>query len=65
MKIGIIGAGRLEYVCICEEAGYDVMVSDIRRNYIEELNQKRIKSNEPLVKDLLSASKDKGYYLKY
>lgn len=59
MKIGIIGAGRLGicFALLCEEAGYDVMVSDIRRNYIEELNKKRIKSNEPLVKDLLSASK--------
>ena len=58
MKIGIIGAGRLGicFALLCEEAGYEVMVSDIRENYINDLNKKIIKTNEPLVSELLSSS---------
>ena len=58
MKIGVIGAGRLGicFALLCEEAGYEVMVSDIRRNYIENLNKKIIKTNEPIVNNLLFKS---------
>ena len=40
MKIGLIGAGRLG-LCLAllmEEAGYDVIASDIRVDYIDSLN---------------------------
>ncbi len=58
MKIGIIGAGRLGicFALLCEEAGYHVMASDIRSDYINDLNNKLIKTNEPLVQDLLTSS---------
>lgn len=60
MKIGIIGAGRLGicFALLCEEAGYEVVVSDIREDYIRDLNQKKIITNEPEVENLLSRSKN-------
>ena len=41
MKIGVIGAGRLGicFALLCERAGYDVLVSDIREDYVNDLNQ--------------------------
>lgn len=58
MKIGIIGAGRLGicFALLLEQAGYDVVVSDIREDYIADLNRKRISTNEPKVKELLEDS---------
>ena len=47
MKIGLIGAGRLG-ICLAlliERAGYDVLVSDIREDYVSNLNKKRINTN--------------------
>ena len=60
MKIGVIGAGRLGicFALLCEQAGYDVLVSDIREDYVNDLNQKRITTNEPEVEDLLRVSKN-------
>ena len=49
MKIGLIGAGRLG-ICLAlliEQAGHDVIVSDIREKYVEDLQKKRIDTNEP------------------
>ena len=49
MKIGLIGAGRLG-LCLAllmEEAGYDVIASDIRIDYIDSLNRKVIDTTEP------------------
>ena len=45
MKIGVIGAGRLGicFALLCEQAGYEVLVSDIRSDYVENLNKKKIK----------------------
>ena len=60
MKIGLIGAGRLG-LCLAllmEEAGYDVIASDIRIDYINSLNRKFIDTTEPEVKNLLNASKN-------
>ena len=51
MKIGLIGAGRLG-ICLAllmENAGYDVLVSDIREDYVDDLNKKIISSTEPFV----------------
>jgi nucleotide sugar dehydrogenase len=58
MKIGVIGAGRLGicFALLCEAAGYDVLVSDIREDYVKSINNKRIKTNEPEVLNLLRAS---------
>ena len=58
MKIGVIGAGRLGicFALLCEQAGYDVLVSDIREDYVNDLNQKEITTNEPEVEDLLRVS---------
>ena len=37
MKIGVIGAGRLGicFALLCEQAGYDVLVSDVREDYVK------------------------------
>lgn len=60
MKIGVIGAGRLGvcFALLCEQAGYDVLVSDIREDYVNSLNSKKIVTNEPEVEDLLRISKN-------
>jgi len=60
MKIGVIGAGRLGicFALLCERAGYDVLVSDIREDYVNDLNNKKITTNEPEVEDLLRVSKN-------
>jgi nucleotide sugar dehydrogenase len=55
MKIGIIGAGRLglTFALLCEKNGYDVIVSDIREDYVFNLNQKICITNEPLIQSML------------
>ena len=55
MKIGVIGAGRLgiTFALLCEQAGFDVLVSDVRQDYIDGLNIKLIQTNEPGVLELL------------
>jgi UDPglucose 6-dehydrogenase len=55
MKIGIIGAGRLglTFALLCEKNGYDVIVSDVREDYIFNLNQKICLTNEPLIQSML------------
>lgn len=60
MKIGLIGAGRLG-ICLAlllEKAGYDVIVSDCRRDYVIALNNREIITNEPEVVDLLKSAKN-------
>tara|TARA_A100001201_G_scaffold7009_1_gene11381 strand:- start:899 stop:2035 length:1137 start_codon:yes stop_codon:yes gene_type:complete len=60
MKIGLIGAGRLGicFSLLCERAGYDVLVSDIREDYVDALQRKEITTNEPMVQDLLQTSQN-------
>jgi nucleotide sugar dehydrogenase len=55
MKIGVIGAGRLGicFSLLCEESGYDVLVSDIKEDYVSQLNKRKIDTNEPEVGILL------------
>jgi len=55
MKIGVIGAGRLglTFALLCEKNGYEVIVSDIREDYIYNLNQKICITNEPLIQSML------------
>ena len=55
MKIGLIGAGRLG-LCLAlliEDAGYHVLASDIRPDYVKDLNEKKYNGSEP----------DVNYYL--
>ena len=60
MKIGLIGAGRLGicFSLLCERAGYDVLVSDIREDYVTALQNKTIKTNEPLVSEFLQTAEN-------
>jgi nucleotide sugar dehydrogenase len=60
MKIGVIGAGRLGicFALLCEEAGYEVLVSDVRKEYVDALNKGEIVTNEPEVKNLLKRAKN-------
>ena len=55
MKIGLIGAGRLGIwlAILIEEAGYEVLVSDIRDSYVKDLQNNKITTNEPEVQFLL------------
>lgn len=58
MKIGVIGAGRLglTFALLCELVGYKVLVSDVREDYVENLNKKICHTNEPHIQKLLSDS---------
>ena len=60
MKIGVIGAGRLGicFALLLEKAGYDVLVSDCRHDYVIGLNQRIIDTKEPHVAELLSEAKN-------
>lgn len=55
MKVGIIGAGRLglTFALLCEKNGYDVIVSDVREDYIYNLNQRICLTNEPKIQFML------------
>ena len=58
MKIGLIGAGRLG-ICLAllmAEAGYDVLASDVREDYVHSLRNKAIRTTEPAVQELLERS---------
>ena len=58
MKIGVIGAGRLGicFALLCEQSGYGVVVSDVREDYIQDIQNKKIITNEPDVAELLKKS---------
>jgi nucleotide sugar dehydrogenase len=60
MKIGIIGAGRLGicFALLLEKAGYEVISSDVREDYIKDLQNKKINTTEPQVQELLSEAKN-------
>jgi len=60
MKIGIIGAGRLgiTFALLCEKNGYDVIVSDVREDYVFNLNQRICITNEPLIQSMLLDAKN-------
>ena len=59
MKIGVIGVGRLGicFALLLEKAGYTVLGSDLREDYVTNLKQKKIITNEPQVEALLANSK--------
>ena len=58
MKIGVIGAGRLGicFALLLDKAGYSIVASDVREDYIKNLCEKRIDTTEPYVQELLSSS---------
>jgi UDPglucose 6-dehydrogenase len=60
MKIGVIGAGRLGicFALLLEKAGYEVVASDLRKDYIKDLQNGFIDTNEPEVQNLLSEAKN-------
>ena len=60
MKIGLIGAGRLglAFALLCEQAGYEVIASDVRKTYIADLKKGVLGTTEPGVHDLLWAAKN-------
>ena len=60
MKIGVLGAGRLGicFALLLEKAGYEVIASDIREDYVANLRAGVIKTAEPQVSKLLSKSKN-------
>ena len=57
-RIGVIGAGRLGicFALLADRAGYKVIVSDVRKDYIKNLQEKTISTNEPYVPELLKQS---------
>ena len=58
MKIGLIGAGRLG-ICLAlliEQENYHVIASDMREDYIKDLQNKKINTTEPQVKEILEHS---------
>ncbi len=60
MKIGLIGAGRLG-LCLAlliERAGYSVIASDVRKEYIQCLQKGVLGTTEPCVHELLWKSKN-------
>jgi nucleotide sugar dehydrogenase len=58
MTIGIIGPGRLGicFALLLEKSGHSVIVSDIKKSYVDSINNKIIESNEPHVNELLNSS---------
>jgi UDP-glucose 6-dehydrogenase len=60
MKIGIIGAGKLgiTFALLCEKNGYDVIVSDVKEDYVFNLNQRICITNEPLIQSMLLDAKN-------
>ena len=60
MKIGLIGAGRLG-ICLAlliEKAGYKVLASDNREDYVRDLQKGVINTAEPEVQDYLLDAKN-------
>ena len=60
MKIGVIGAGRLG-ICLAlliEDVGYDVIASDVREEYISDLQNGIIHTAEPGVLDYLKEARN-------
>lgn len=58
MNITVIGIGRLGLglALLIEKSGYNVLGIDINENYVNELNNKTFKTNEPEYKSLLQSS---------
>ena len=60
MKIGLIGAGRLG-ICLAlliNESGYEVLASDVREDYVNDLTNKKCNTTEPGVQEFLDKSRN-------
>eukprot|EP00163_Fabomonas_tropica_P021311 TRINITY_DN3732_c0_g2_i1.p1 TRINITY_DN3732_c0_g2~~TRINITY_DN3732_c0_g2_i1.p1 ORF type:complete len:377 (+),score=127.01 TRINITY_DN3732_c0_g2_i1:158-1288(+) len=59
-KITLIGCGRLGLcTALClENKGYDVLAVDVVESYVDQLNKRTFKSNEPRVEELLGTCKN-------
>jgi nucleotide sugar dehydrogenase len=59
-KIAIVGIGRLGlcFALNLERIGYSVFGIDTNKSYIEQIQLKQLKSNEPLVEEYLKESKN-------
>lgn len=44
MKVGVIGAGRLGicFALLLEQAGYEVVASDVREEYVKSLQERKL-----------------------
>ena len=59
MKLGVIGIGKLglSFALLCEKK-YSILGSDINNDYVDSINQKKLKTYEPNIEELLSNSKN-------
>ena len=59
-KVGVIGVGKLglSFALLAENKGLEIWGSDISEDYIESLNNKTLKSNEPYIEHYLKHSKN-------
>ncbi|MAG77245.1 MAG: hypothetical protein CL811_10865 [Colwelliaceae bacterium] len=59
-NVSVIGIGKIGlcFALSLEKAGYNVVGCDVRKNYVNELNLKKIRTVEPGVEELLSNSKN-------
>lgn len=58
-KVSVIGIGRLglSFALLLDSKGYDVYGCDVNFGYINALNEKKIRSKEPHINELLAESK--------
>jgi nucleotide sugar dehydrogenase len=54
-NVSVVGIGRLGlcFALVLEKKGYNVVGVDIAAPYVEKINKKELKSNEPMVEELL------------
>jgi len=59
-KIAVVGLGRLGlcFALNLEKVGYSVYGIDTNVDYVEKINHKQLKSNEPLVEEYLQTAKN-------
>jgi UDPglucose 6-dehydrogenase len=57
-KVGVIGVGKLglAYALSFEQAGLHVVASSYKKEYVDELTQKKINNKEPYIADLLKTA---------
>ena len=60
MNIGLIGVGRLglAYALLFEKAGFNVIASSYKKDYVDALTLKQTDSIEPGIAELLQESKN-------
>lgn len=59
MKIGVIGIGKLglSFSLLAENKGFEVIGSDFNQSYIDSLNNRIYKTDEPLIEEYLEVSR--------